>query len=181
MTRAQCVSFIKILMACSSSTAANLLRGKGLSDEPTPCETFLRKVFLLRQVFMSCHQSELSHFQYTQLDDNCHNLIAKASTCSSNISQTSIPLGVRGVNVPCCGSIPRALAEMMTDDITFAQKIMERVIHMCDIATATLNVQETDKDAFARVKSFAGKFCRVGPQEGVHRFRMETVGRTTCT
>jgi len=130
---------------------------------------------------MSCHQSELSHVQYTQLDDNCHNLIAKASTCSSNISQTSIPPGVRGVNVPCYGSIPRALAEMMTDDMfangfrrlgverpsyrldTFAQKKMERVIHMCDIATTTLNIQETDKDAFARVKSFAEKFAELDP------------------
>ena len=192
MTRAECEKLIKNGMACSSSTVANLLRALGLSDEPIPCETFLRKVFLLRRVFMSCHQSELSHVQYTQLDDNCHKLIAKASTCSSNVSQTSIPLGVRSVNVPCYGSIPRALAEMMTDDMfangfrrlgverpsfrldtCLPRKNMERVIHKCDIATTTLNVQETDKDAFARVKSFAEKFCRVGHLEGVHRFRME--------
>jgi hypothetical protein len=106
----------------------------------------------------------------------------KASTCKFNTAQRPVQDKVRGVDVPCFGSILGALAEMMLDDIfkdlfstlgnerpsyqldTFVQKKMGKVIQMCDIAADTFKVEGPNKDAFNKVREFADGFAKLDPK-----------------
>jgi len=181
MTFKQCAKVVSLFMenTTNDGAIASLLQSLGVSGGRVSNETFLKKVFC-RNMFVSCQQTELLHDKYAELADD--NMVAIASTCKFNITQKSVPQGVQGRDVPCYGSIPNALAEMMLDDVfqkyfkrlqaerpsytldSFVQKKMGKVTQMCNLATTELKVRGPDKDAFDKVRLFADAFAKLDPK-----------------
>jgi hypothetical protein len=175
-----CVNVVTLLLKVDVETANKFLRHLGIIEH-VPCATFLERVFPTVRIFLSCQQTELSQAKFAELARD--NTVVKASTCKFNVTQRKVPDVVEGVDTPCFGSIPGALAELMLEGVfkgyfeklgvkrpsyeldTFVQKKMGKVQKMCEIATNELHVQGSDKDAFEKIKSFADSFAKLDPSK----------------